>query len=77
MLRFEFAFKQRLFEPCQHSGGGAFAVLATESMVGAFDYDELSLDVILLKRFVNVFAVTDRDQTILISVNEQCRRIVR
>src|SRR5215475_11080908 len=76
-LRFEVAFEQRLFEPRHHSRAGAFGVFAAESVLGPFDDDELSLDVILLERLVNDLAVVDRNEIVLVAVNEQRRRIVR
>jgi hypothetical protein len=77
LLRFKVAFKQRLFKPCHHGGAGAFSVFAAEPVLGPFDDDELRLDVILLERFVNDLAIVDRNQIVLVAVNEQRRRIVR
>src|SRR5262245_18263412 len=76
-LFFGLVLKECLFEP-SHSGRGRPPGIFTKKTVNAGCIDHaLRLYVVLLKRLVTELAIFYRDLFILISVNQQHRRIVR
>src|SRR4029434_2539691 len=66
-----------LLNTCHHCRGGSLCVIAPKSVTGAFDYDELCLYFVLLERVIDPLAVAQWDQFVLVTMNQQRRRIVR
>ena len=67
---------QVLIEPVHECGVRSLFVLSLKRMGRPFDHDQFAGNGIRLERLEDAFAVTERDEFILISVNQQRRGII-